>query len=108
MPRFFREAFIRLAVRGVIGADTAQSMAGLVSLRNIIVHRYWIVDDLKIYDFAEKSGVNKIEKFIEEVISYVKRKPSIRSIIKIYALEEEKKLMKSKIFLIHRSIIDLL
>lgn len=73
-PGSFRGAFIRLAVRGVICADTAQSMAGLVSLRNIIVHRYWIVDDLKIYNSAEKSGVNKIEKFIEEIISYVKTK----------------------------------
>lgn len=73
-PESFREAFIKLAVVGVIGASTAQSMVRLVSLRNIIVHRYWIVDDFKIYNSAERDGIKNIEKFIEEVINYVETK----------------------------------
>ncbi len=46
-------------------------MVKLVGLRNIIVHRYWVVDDLKIYKSAKNSGIGNIEKFIEEVSRYV-------------------------------------
>jgi uncharacterized protein YutE (UPF0331/DUF86 family) len=70
----YRDAFLRLAEKGVINAEVAQSMVRLAGLRNIIVHRYWSVDDMRIYNGAKRSGVEAVERFIEEVLGYVEAK----------------------------------
>ena len=36
-------------------------MASLASLRNMIVHRYWGVDDARIYTEAKSIGVKTIK-----------------------------------------------
>jgi len=70
----YRDAFFGLSEKGVVGAETVQSMIGLVALRNMIVHRYWKVDDTRIYDVARKNGIGVVEKFISEVSRYVEAK----------------------------------
>jgi len=70
----YREAFLKPAEKGVINAEIAQSMARLAGLRNIIVHRYWSVDDMSIYNDARRSGVEAVERFIEEVLGYIETK----------------------------------
>jgi uncharacterized protein YutE (UPF0331/DUF86 family) len=70
----YRDAFLRLAEKGVINAEIARSMVRLAGLRNIIVHRYWSVDDMSIYNDARRSGVEAVERFIEEVLGYVETK----------------------------------
>ncbi|MCL7391649.1 MAG: DUF86 domain-containing protein [Thaumarchaeota archaeon] len=69
-----RDAIMKLRDKGLLGRRVAESIARLVSLRNLIVHRYSIVDDLKIYESAKNSGVESIERFIEEVSRYVEVK----------------------------------
>jgi uncharacterized protein YutE (UPF0331/DUF86 family) len=71
---FHRDAIMKLRDKGLLGRRVAESIARLVSLRNLIVHRYSIVDDLKIYESAKNSGVENIERFIEEVSRYVEVK----------------------------------
>jgi len=70
----YRDAIMKLRDKRVLGSRVAESIARLVSLRNLIVHRYWAVDDLKIYESAKSSGVENIERFIEEVSRYVEVK----------------------------------
>jgi len=70
----YRDAIMKLRDKGLLGRRVAESIARLVSLRNLIVHRYSIVDDLKIYESAKNSGVESIERFIEEVSRYVEVK----------------------------------
>jgi uncharacterized protein YutE (UPF0331/DUF86 family) len=48
-------------------------MAALAMLRNLIVHRYWLVNDSRIYREAKASGMRLISKFVEEVREYVER-----------------------------------
>ncbi len=67
----YREVFIKLAEKGVISYDTAEGMASLASLRNMVVHRYWSIDDVRIYREARNNGVRTVEKFIKEVKNYV-------------------------------------
>jgi len=40
----------------------------------MIVHRYWSIDDVRIYREAKNNGVRVIEKFIKEVEKYVFKK----------------------------------
>ncbi len=73
--RSYREVFLKLAEKGVIHLDVAEKMASLASLRNMIVHRYWGIDDARIYREARGSGISIIEKFIKEVEDYVSKDP---------------------------------
>ncbi|MHA1616331.1 MAG: type VII toxin-antitoxin system HepT family RNase toxin [Candidatus Njordarchaeales archaeon] len=69
----YREVFLKLAEKGVISFGVAEKMASLASLRNMIVHRYWSIDDARIYREAKSSGVDVVEKFIKEVREFVSK-----------------------------------
>lgn len=71
----YREVFSKLAEKGVISYSTAKGMVSLASLRDMIVHRYWSVDDARIYREAKSNGVRTIELFIKEVRDYVSKDP---------------------------------
>lgn len=70
-PESYRDAFARLGRKGVVRPSIAEGMERLASLRNLIVHRYWEVDDGRIYDEAVGGGMKVIEKFMREVEGYV-------------------------------------
>ncbi|RLG78308.1 MAG: hypothetical protein DRO14_00935 [Thermoprotei archaeon] len=71
----YREVFSKLAERGVISFNVSEGMSSLASLRNMIVHRYWSIDDARIYREAKNSGKSVIEKFIKEVRDYASKDP---------------------------------
>lgn len=71
----YRDVFLKLGEKGVIGFDVAEGMASLASLRNMIVHRYWGVDDARVYRGAKYGGIDVVEKFIKEVMDYVSKDP---------------------------------
>jgi len=64
------EVFRRLVEKGVISPEIGQNMMRLARLRNLIIHRYWVVDDTRIYDEARGNGLEAVKKFIEEVERY--------------------------------------
>ena len=70
----YREIFLKLTEKGVLSYNIAERMSALTSLRNMIVHRYWSIDDVRIYREAKNNGVRVIEKFIKEVEKYVFKK----------------------------------
>jgi uncharacterized protein YutE (UPF0331/DUF86 family) len=43
----------------------------LIRLRNLLVHRYWIIDDRKIYEDVRKDFKNVLS-FLEKVANHVK------------------------------------
>ncbi len=77
LPESYREIFILLAKHGVISEETGAAMARLAGLRNLIVHRYWTIDDARIREEALKGGVEAIRRFVEEVKRYVERQHSV-------------------------------
>lgn len=66
-PRSYGAVFTRMAEEGIITWEVAEGMRKLAGLRNLLVHRYWEIDDGRIYDEARGSGLGIIERFIEEV-----------------------------------------
>ncbi len=71
----YREVFLKLGEKGVISFKTAEGMASLASLRNMIVHRYWDIDDARIYRETKEGGIDIIERFVVEVERYVSEDP---------------------------------
>lgn len=64
-PRTYREA-LRL-VSEKIGVECMGDLEALVGLRNILVHRYWIVDDERIYR-SIKENFKCIEKLLNRIL----------------------------------------
>ena len=48
-------------------------MEKLTRLRNLIIHRYWEIDDSRIYRETKSNGLKIIEDLIKEVEEYVIR-----------------------------------
>ncbi len=49
-------------------------LKGLVSLKNLVIHRYWSIDDLRIYR-ESSNGIEFVEKYVSEVLDYVSKDP---------------------------------
>jgi len=69
----YAQVFRRLVERGVLSPRVGGEMERLARLRNLIVHRYWEVDDSRIYREARGNGLRVIEEFLREVREYVSR-----------------------------------
>lgn len=65
-PDNIHEALILLEERKIIGRDVREEISSLMRLRNILVHRYWTVDDHMIYQ-SVKGDFEAVEKFIERI-----------------------------------------
>ena len=59
-PKSYSECFRMLEEEGII--DCAKDLIEIVRLRNLLVHRYWNIDDAQIYGSVKKdfSCVNKL------------------------------------------------
>ncbi|MCD6488482.1 MAG: DUF86 domain-containing protein [Desulfurococcales archaeon] len=63
----YKDVFRKLNEYGVISSSVYRGMADLVGLRNLIIHRYWDIDDQRIYMEAYSNGFSIVEKYLEEV-----------------------------------------
>ena len=69
----YAQVYDKLVENRVISRRVGEEMKRLVRLRNLIVHRYWEVDDERLYREARGDGVSVVKKFVEEVRGYVAR-----------------------------------
>ena len=60
------ECFELLEKEKLLNKDLSASLRRMARFRNILVHRYWEVDERKVYQYAKKNLVD-FEKFIEIV-----------------------------------------
>ena len=70
-PETYGEVFNKMAEKDIISWEVAEGMRKLVGLRNLVIHRYWEVDDGRIYDEGRGSRLEVIRRFIEEVEAYL-------------------------------------
>ncbi len=70
----FPECFIRLGEKGIIPRETAYSLASASRLRNLLVHRYWVIDDEKIY-ISTQEGLNDFQEFNKRVRDILEDNP---------------------------------
>jgi len=67
------QVFRKLLERGILSRDTGEGMIKLARLRNLIVHRYWDVDDVRVYVEIKEVGIELVKRFIREVEEHVSR-----------------------------------
>lgn len=66
----YSEVFQRLYEKGVITRSVAESMRRFVGLRNLIVHRYWELDDERMYKELKEEGLRRVKEYLESVAKY--------------------------------------
>lgn len=69
-PETPTHAFNLLRDGGLIGEEERREMVNIVRLRNLLVRRYWVVDDRRIYENAKKN-FEKVLKALKRACAYV-------------------------------------
>ena len=66
-PLSYAECFRLLDEEGLCG-DCAKDLSALVRLRNLLTHRYWIVDDEQVYNSIKNDfkGVDKVMESVQD------------------------------------------
>ena len=59
---------------GIISIALAERLRRLAALRNILVHRYWSIDDARVY-VETKANLSDLTTFIEEIEVLVRTLP---------------------------------
>ena len=62
----YPDCFTRLGRRGIISMELASRLASAARLRNLLVHRYWVILDEKVYESVKK-GLSDFMEFIRAV-----------------------------------------
>ena len=62
----YADCFRRLGDRKVIAGELAERLSSAARLRNLLVHRYWEIDDRRVYEVIG-SGLEDFEEFKREV-----------------------------------------
>jgi len=57
--------------KGLLDDYESNDITKLIRLRNLLVHRYWIIDDRKIYETVREDFKNVLS-FLEKVANHVK------------------------------------
>ena len=66
----YADCFRRLGERKAIAEGLAERLASAARLRNLLVYRYWEIDDRRIYSSIEE-GVEDFEAFKRDVRSFM-------------------------------------
>lgn len=68
-PSYYIEALEQLARRLDLQPYCVEDLKDLVRLRNLLVHRYWVIDDKRIYE-----DIKEDFRCIEELLSRVRER----------------------------------
>lgn len=64
------ECFEILEQGKVINASLAASLRKMARFRNLLIHRYWEVEERKVYEYAKKD-LGDFDRFIRKIAEYL-------------------------------------
>jgi len=65
-PSGYAECFQGLERLGILSSDLTRRMMAMARFRNLLVHRYWEVDDQRVLQFA-RQDVDDLQIFLQSV-----------------------------------------
>jgi uncharacterized protein YutE (UPF0331/DUF86 family) len=68
------DCIVKAGEHGIISVALAGRLRRLATLRNILVHRYWSIDDARVY-VETKANVSDLTTFIDEIEALVRTLP---------------------------------
>ncbi len=67
----FGECFEQLEKGRIINSSLYRELKSMIDFRNMLVHRYWEIDDKKVLKYA-REDLGDFEKFIKEIKKFLK------------------------------------
>ncbi|UCH98593.1 MAG: DUF86 domain-containing protein [Candidatus Aminicenantes bacterium] len=77
-PSSFSECFEFLFESKVINRELSVGLRKMARFRNILVHRYWEIEDKKILEYA-KNNLGDFDRFLEAVIGYIEKEDQLNN-----------------------------
>lgn len=71
VPKGYPDCFEKLSDAKIITGKLGEKLKKLASLRNILIHKYWEIDDRKVLKSA-KNNIGDFEEFLRQIISSLK------------------------------------
>jgi uncharacterized protein YutE (UPF0331/DUF86 family) len=68
------DCIVKAGEHGIISVALAERLRRLAALRNILVHRYWRIDDAQVYTETQ-ANVSDLTTFIDEIEALVRTLP---------------------------------
>lgn len=62
-PTAYAECFEKLATHGIIDSALAERLKAMARFRNLLLHRYWEVDDQRVLTIA-RNDLSDFERFV--------------------------------------------
>ncbi len=69
-PSAYPECFASLHQRGIIDETLAQRLQAMARFRNLLVHRYWQIDDRQVLRVA-REDIGDLDEFLRQVGAYI-------------------------------------
>jgi uncharacterized protein YutE (UPF0331/DUF86 family) len=71
VPKGYPDCFEKLADGGTLTKELSVKLKKMASLRNILIHRYWQIDDRRIFQ-SVKDNLGDVEEFLRQINKVVK------------------------------------
>lgn len=71
VPKGYPDCFEKLSGASIITRELGEKLKGLASLRNVLIHKYWEIDDHKVFRSA-KENIDDFEEFLRQINKLIK------------------------------------
>ena len=66
VPKGYPDCFEKLSEAGIITKELGEKLKGVASLRNILIQKYWEIDDHKVFG-SGKENIGDFEEFLKQI-----------------------------------------
>ncbi|MFH1703567.1 MAG: DUF86 domain-containing protein [Nitrospirota bacterium] len=70
VPKGYPDCFEKLSEAKIIAKKLGGDLKKLASLRNILIHKYWEIDDRKVFKSA-KENIGDFEEFLRQINKFI-------------------------------------
>ena len=71
VPKGYPDCFEKLSDARLITGELGDKLKKVASLRNILIHKYWEIDDRKVLKSA-KENIGDFEEFLRQINEFIK------------------------------------
>lgn len=71
IPEGYPDCFEKMAKNRIINEKLAANLKKIAKLRNILIHKYWQIDDSKLFN-SVKENIDDFEEFLKQVNNFLK------------------------------------
>lgn len=70
VPKGYPDCFEKLSDARIIRKELGEKLKKVTGLRNIIIHKYWEIDDLKVFK-STKENIGDFEEFLRQINEFI-------------------------------------